>query len=173
VGVVRVDSPKCGCAAFSAATGGAEPAWGKILLLKLLSRFNVVGVDVEPLYLFKLASADANWLTIRQAAVSQNVANANTPGYKAKEVAPFSEVYEAAGLQMTTTQPDDVSPDLFDLASTAGKDAQPWETTLSGNSVSLEQEMLSANEINRNYSMNTAIVKSFNQMLAMSVKASS
>jgi flagellar basal-body rod protein FlgB len=128
---------------------------------------------LEPLYLFGLASADARWLTIRQAAVSQNVANANTPGFKAIEVAPFSEVYDAAGLQMTATQPDHLTPDLFDLASTAAKEAAPWETTYSGNTVSLEQEMLSANEINREYSMNTAIVKSFNQMLSMSVKASS
>lgn len=136
-------------------------------------RFNVVSVKVGPLYLFSLASADARWLAIRQAAVSQNVANANTPGYKADKVPAFSQVYEASGLQMATTQPDHVSPDLFELASTAGKSEKPWETTLSGNSVSLEQEMLNANEINRNYSMNTAIVKSFNQMLAMSVKESS
>ena len=48
----------------------------------------------------------------------------------------------------------------------------PWEVTYSGNSVSLEQEMLSANEVNRNYSLNMAIVKGFNQMLSMSVKGS-
>ncbi|HEY5225544.1 MAG TPA: flagellar basal body rod protein FlgB [Methylovirgula sp.] len=168
----RVDAPKCGCAPFAALDWCAEPASGKILILKQVSRFNVVSADVEPLYLFSLASADARWLTIRQTAVSQNVANANTPGYKAQEVAPFSSIYESAGLQMAATQPDHLSPDLIDLASTAGKGAEPWETTLSGNSVSLEQEMLSANEINRNYSMNTAIVKSFNQMLAMSLKAS-
>ena len=135
--------------------------------------FNVVGVIVEPVYLFDLASAQARWLTIRQAAVAQNVANANTPGYKALEVAPFAEVYDAAGLQMATTQPDHLSPDPFDLASIAEKENAPWEVTYSGNSVSLEQEMLSANEVNRNYSLNMAIVKSFNQMLSMSLKGSS
>ena len=30
--------------------------------------------------------------------------------------------------------------------------------------------MLSANEVNRSYSLNTALVKSFNQMLSMSTK---
>lgn len=162
-----------GDASFAAAKASGEPAWGKILILEHLSRFNVVSTNVGPLYLFSLASADAKWLAIRQAAVSQNVANANTPGYKADEVAPFSQVYEASGLQMATTQPDHMAPDLFDLASSAGKAASPWETTFSGNSVTLEQEMLTASEINRNYSMNTAIVKSFNQMLAMSLKESS
>jgi flagellar basal-body rod protein FlgB len=137
------------------------------------ARFNVASVIVEPLYVFGLASTEARWLTIRQAVVAQNVANAYTPGYKALEVAPFADVYDTAGLQMATTQPDQLSPDLFDLASFAEKENAPWEVTYSGNSVSLEQEMLSANEVNRNYSLNMAIVKSFNQMLSMSVKGPS
>jgi flagellar basal-body rod protein FlgB len=130
-------------------------------------------VIVEPLYLFDLASAQTRWLTIRQAAVAQNVANANTPSYKAAEIAPFSQVYEAAGVQMATTQPDHLSPDPYDLASVAEKEDSPWEVTYSGNSVSLEQEMLTANEINRDYSLNMAIVKGFRQMLSMSLKGSS
>jgi flagellar basal-body rod protein FlgB len=136
-------------------------------------RFNVVGAIVEPVFLFDIASAATRWLTIRQAAVAQNVANAYTPGYKALEVAPFSEIYNAAGLQMATTQPDHLSPDPFDLASFSEKDDAPWEVTYSGNSVSLEREMLAANEVNRNYSLNMAVVKSFNQMLSMSVKGPS
>lgn len=128
---------------------------------------------VEPLYLFDLTSAQARWLTIRQAAVAQNVANANTPSYKALEIAPFSEIYDAAGMQMATTQPDHLTPDPYDLASIAEKEDSPWEVTYSGNSVSLEQEMLSANEINRDYSLNMAIVKGFHQMLSMSLKGSS
>jgi flagellar basal-body rod protein FlgB len=125
---------------------------------------------VEPLYLFGLASAQSRWLAIRQTVVAQNVANANTPAYKAMAVAPFGDVFDAAGLQMATTQPDHMVPDSFDFASIAEKENTPWEVTYSGNSVSLEQEMLSANEVNRDYSMNTAIVKSFNQMLSMSAK---
>ncbi len=71
---------------------------------------------------------------------------------------------------MAVTQPDHLSPDPFDLASMTEKDDTPWEVTYSGNSVSLEQEMLTANEVNRDYSLNMAIVRSFNQMLSMSVK---
>ena len=131
-----------------------------------------MSVIVEPLYLFDLASAQSRWLTIRQAAVAQNVANANTPGYKALEIAPFSDVYDAAGMQMSVTQPDHLSPDPYDLASMSEKDDTPWEVTYSGNSVSLEQEMLTANEVNRDYSLNMAIVRGFHQMLSMSLKGS-
>ncbi|MGO9133199.1 MAG: flagellar basal body rod protein FlgB [Methylovirgula sp.] len=125
---------------------------------------------MEPLYLFGLASAEARWLTIRQTVVAQNVANANTPGYKAMQVAPFSDVFNAAGMQMAATDPAHMQPDSYDIASVAEKENTPWEVSYSGNSVSLEQEMLSANEVNRSYSLNTALVKSFNQMLSMSTK---
>lgn len=128
---------------------------------------------MEPVYLFGLAATQARYLAIRQAAVAENVANANTPGYKALEVAPFSAVYDAAGVQMATTNSEHLSTDPFDLASIAEKDSTPWEVTYSGNSVSLDQEMLNANEVNRDYSLNMAISKAFNQMLTMSVKGPS
>lgn len=128
---------------------------------------------MEPLYLFGLASAESRWLTIRQTVVAQNVANANTPGYKAMEVQPFDDVYNATGMQMAATQPDHMQPDAFDVTSISEKESSPWEVTYSGNSVSLEQEMLKAGEVSRGYSLNTAIVKSFNQMLSMSTKGPS
>jgi flagellar basal-body rod protein FlgB len=40
----------------------------------------------------------------------------------------------------------------------------------SGNSVSLEQEMTKGGEVNRDYSMNAAIVRSFHRMLLSGVK---
>lgn len=132
--------------------------------------FNAVSMLVEPIYLFGLAATQARYLAIRQAAVAENVANVNTPGYKALDVAPFSAVYDAAGLQMTTTNASDLSPNLFDLASASENGARPWEVTYSGNSVSLEQEMLNANEVNRSYSLNMAVSTAFNQMLTTSVK---
>jgi flagellar basal-body rod protein FlgB len=127
-------------------------------------------VIVEPLYLFSLAATQTRYLAIRQAAVAENVANANTPGYKAVDVAPFSAVYDSAGLQMAVTHANDLSQNLFDLAAISSKETTPWEVTYSGNSVSLEQEMLKSDEINRDYSLNTQLTTIFNRMLATSVK---
>ncbi len=44
------------------------------------------------------------------------------------------------------------------------------EVKPSGNSVSLEQELIKADEVNRAYALNTSIVKSFHRMLMMSAK---
>lgn len=125
---------------------------------------------MQPLYLFGLASTQGRYLEIRQTAIAENVANVNTPGYKAVDVAPFSAVYDSAGSQMAMTHADDISPDLFDLAAISTKETTPWEVSYSGNSVSLEQEMLKADEVNRDYSMNMAVSTAFNRMLATSVK---
>ena len=45
-----------------------------------------------------------------------------------------------------------------------------WETMHSGNSVSLEQELIKAGEINRSYRLNTSVVKSFHRMMLNSMK---
>jgi flagellar basal-body rod protein FlgB len=127
---------------------------------------------LEPVYLFDLASAQQHWLAVRQATVAENVANANTPGYIAKDVAPFDDVLEQAQLQLTSTNPDHMSLDPL-TADDATKDTSSWEVVPSGNSVSMEHEMLKANAVGRDYSMNTAIVKAFAQMFTISVKGPS
>lgn len=125
---------------------------------------------MEPIYLFDLAASQARWLAVRQATVAENIANANTPGYMAKDVVPFGDIYQQTQLQLVTTNPAHMGSDPIDLSSMAGQDEQPWEVTPSGNSVSMEHEMLKANEVGRDYSMNTAIVKAFHQMMSLSLK---
>ena len=122
-----------------------------------------------PVYLFDVASSHAQWLSLRQAAISSNVANANTPGYKAQDIEPFNKLLDTKVVR---------SPSRLRSTSTTGtslraqgmRKAESWEVVHSGNSVSLEQEMLKAGDINRDYSLNTAIVKSFHRMFMNSAK---
>ena len=121
-------------------------------------------------YLFGLSSHRAEWLTARQAVVAENVANANTPTYRAKDVTPFSEVLETTALQMSGTSANH-------LVASAGRDfgvdetkQKPWDVTHSGNSVSLEQEMLKAGEISRDFTLSTSVAKSFHRMFMSTLK---
>lgn len=125
---------------------------------------------MEPVYLFDLASQQERWLSVRQTALAENVSNANTPGFKARDVAPFEEVFNDASLQMAATNPAHLGGDPLAPDGIGVKEAAGWEITHSGNSVSLEKEMIKAGEVNRTYSLNASIVKAFNQMLAESVK---
>ena len=125
---------------------------------------------MEAIHLFDLAARQARWLSVGQAAVSANVANANTPGYKAQSVRPFADILDHTQLQMVATQPDHLGVGPADAEPVDLVDQDGWETTESGNSVSLEQEMIKAGDIHRDFAMNTGLVKAFHGMLMASVK---
>jgi flagellar basal-body rod protein FlgB len=125
-----------------------------------------------PIYLFDLASQQANWLSVRQATIARNIANANTPGFTALEVKPFQDVLDQAGLRMATTNVHHIALGGEEAASAAvSKDTGATDVTTSGNSVSVERELMKAGDVNRGYSLNMAVVKAFNRMLLESVKS--
>jgi flagellar basal-body rod protein FlgB len=125
---------------------------------------------VGPLYLLGLASSQARWLELRQSTIAANVANANTPGFKARDVEPFSKILDGTPVRLAATDPShlQVSAAETDTRATAKKDS--WEVVHSGNSVSVEQEMVKAGDVNRDYSLNTAIMRSFHRMLLSGAK---
>ena len=120
--------------------------------------------------LFNIVSRHNTWLAVRQTAVAGNIANANTPGYKALDVEPFEKVLESTRLSMQTTQAGHMTDGAAKAAAVDARKSEPWETSHSGNSVSLEQELISAGEVNRAYRLNTGIAKAFHRMLLASAK---
>jgi flagellar basal-body rod protein FlgB len=125
---------------------------------------------VTPVRLFELASQQAHWLSVRQSTIAENVANANTPGFHALDVQPFENILDNVPLTMATTNKAHLTDDGSEVAATGTKADTPWEVLHSGNSVSLEQEMIKAGDVNREFSLNTNIVKAFNRMILASVK---
>ena len=127
---------------------------------------------MQPLALFSLASQEASWLSARQATISNNVANANTPGYRAADVQPFSAVLSHLQLPMAATSPGHLQPAAFGGGKVKVKPTDSWDVVYSGNSVDLEQEMMKAGDVNRAHSLNVNVVRSFHQMLMNAVKGS-
>lgn len=128
------------------------------------------GAVVGPLYLFELASSQARYLELRQSTIATNVANVNTPGFKARDVEPFNKVLDGTPVRLATTSPShlQLSAAETDTRKIAKKDS--WDVVHSGNSVSLEQEMIKGSDVSRDYSMNSAVVRSFHRMLLSSAK---
>lgn len=120
--------------------------------------------------IFSLAARQSSWLLARQELVAQNVANANTPGYKAVDLKPFEASLENASLQLSVSSPAHFGlGDAREMSQPASA-ADAAEAYYSGNDVSEEQEMGKAGEIARAYALNTAIVKAFNGMILQAVK---
>jgi flagellar basal-body rod protein FlgB len=107
--------------------------------------------------LFGLLKGRLGYLNQRQRLISQNVANADTPGYAAKDLKPFT--FDQA--MKASRGPGGVAPARTDAAHLPGT-ARPtsvWrsggapdsETTLDGNSVVLEEQMLKMGEARMGY----------------------
>ncbi len=121
-------------------------------------------------YLFDLTSRQAQWLAVRQSTISGNIANANTPGYRARDVEPFTDILDKTKLAMAATSNGHMGLGVSQAEASKVKKSETWDTVYSKNSVSLEQELIKAGEVNRQHSLNTSIVKAFHRMLLSSVK---
>jgi flagellar basal-body rod protein FlgB len=118
--------------------------------------------------LFNIVSRHNQWLAVRQTAIAGNIANANTPGFRAQDVQAFEMAVEQARLAMAATQPGHLSTGPADAPVTELRRGDPWEVSHSGNNISLEQELLKAGEVNRAFRLNTSVARVFHRMILTS-----
>lgn len=128
---------------------------------------------MNPIQLFSLASRQADWLSIRQEVVAGNIANANTPQFRARDITPFEVVLDTTrSTAMARTHPSHIS------ATEGSDDVEVDEAELndeigiqeSGNSVSIATELTKTGEIKRQYELNANLVSSFHRMMLQTVK---
>ena len=91
--------------------------------------------------LFDLLERKLSWVANRQQVVAQNISNADTPGYRSKDVAPF-----AAMLDQFDIQPAKTSPlHLAGFSPSTSTHRQPTgERAPDGNAVGLEDQLTKA-----------------------------
>lgn len=123
-----------------------------------------------PVHLFELISRRNEWLSVRQSLVAGNIANANTPGFKAKDVIPFEAVLNRASLEQAMTQPGHLKLGMSGIADSRSAKNIDGFVHHSGNSVSLEAELLKAGEVSRDHRLATSVHKSFHRMLLSTTK---
>lgn len=126
---------------------------------------------MEPIPLLSLASRKSAWLATRQTTVADNIANMNTPGYRQKDVAPFSDVMAQTNLQMASTDPGHLPVEgVSTIDATRTDEDGGFEVTESGNTVGMEGQLAKAGEVARDYALTTNIVRSFHNLLMASLK---
>ena len=122
----------------------------------------------QNLDIMQTSAAMARHAGARQAITATNMANADTPGYRAMRMAPFADTYRPQSPdQMKTTRQGHRSVEAAGQPS--GVVHADAEAAPNGNSVSLEQEMVSAVEIQREHSRALAIYKHSLDVLRMSI----
>lgn len=115
-------------------------------------------MDIAAIGLFQAAGSRLDYLAERHRLVAQNVVNANTPGYRSRDLAPFEAVM--GGLKPVVP----ARTDAMHLAGSRSggqvaeqRRAETWEVNPDGNGVSLEQEMIKASETRETYNLVTGI----------------
>ncbi|MBK4216390.1 FlgB family protein [Paracoccus caeni] len=123
----------------------------------------------EKIEMMQMARALGRHVAERQNIVARNIANSDTPGYKARDLEPFETAYHRLNAApMRATDPRHLSvPDW----TPAGAQVMSGETGVSpnGNSVSLEAELLKAAELKRGHDLSLAIYRSGLDMLRTSI----
>jgi flagellar basal-body rod protein FlgB len=124
---------------------------------------------LEEIDLFRLAGDRMRYLTERQTVVAKNIANADTPGFRAQDSAPFTfdsallrtgasatNAGSAASLTLARTQPQHIA-----LSPRGGAVQRPAKSNSygekpDGNTVSLEEQMVKSTDIGNGFALATA-----------------
>lgn len=127
-------------------------------------------MDLSKLPLFEAMTRRMSWLGERQSVLAQNVANADTPGYTAKDVKQpsFAEFVTGASarLPMAVTDPRDIVPvhddGGFKLVAQSANERAP-----DGNAVRLEDQMMKISDTANDYALTTSLYRQQISMLKM------
>jgi len=108
-----------------------------------------MAMNIDDMPLFAMIRQRMSWLSARQNVLAQNVANADTPGFNARDLKPinFEDVLRNttstnSASSLATTDPRHIALKQTSSSDFSDVDAPDAPTTPGGNSVSLEQEMI-------------------------------
>ncbi len=107
-------------------------------------------MSLDSIPMFAILKDKMNWHQTRQNLLAQNVANADTPGYKGRDLAPFKVEHAAKRGQvlppigMARTSAAHIQGTVMaDARSNFGRNnGAGWEITPEGNGVVLEEQMI-------------------------------
>jgi flagellar basal-body rod protein FlgB len=117
-------------------------------------------MSINQLPLFSLLHENMRWLGQRQSVLAENVANADTPGYRARDLAP----QDFAAMLDHAQAGEGTGPD-----SVAEEGRNPYEVTLSGNSVALDEQLMKVSDTAARYQLASGLYSKHLAMIRMAL----
>ncbi|MEX0582398.1 MAG: flagellar basal body rod protein FlgB [Sneathiella sp.] len=121
-------------------------------------------MNLDKIPLFAALTEKMKWLTARQNVLAQNIANSDTPNYRARDLKPleFREMIEGPkkddGVDINRTNMRHIFVDEIKTYQTVvNRDSS--KTTPTGNAVLLEEEMMKVAETQIQYELTTSLYK--------------
>lgn len=126
----------------------------------------------DKINLMQLMSKRMDYLAERHKVISQNVANADTPNYRARDLRQqnFTQALKDANSRqpLAMTQPNHLPPVTPQTKFAVDKDKKPYETSLDKNGVVLEEQMMKMTQNQSDYTLNAEL---YNRYTAMAKQA--
>ncbi len=128
-------------------------------------------MSMSDLPLMKAMAAKMDYLDKRQGVLSQNIANADTPGYRSKDLTEIDfgsvlkKITNSQKISLNTTQPGHMpNPNEIERAKDA-KDRMTYEVAPDKNAVILEEQMVKAAKTQMDYNLLTNLMSKQSTMM--------
>jgi flagellar basal-body rod protein FlgB len=122
-------------------------------------------MDLSKQTLFKMITERMSYLGQRQKVLAQNVANANTPGYQARDLKPLNFKdqihHEMTRVTPVMTQANHLPPVTPQEPFEIQKQKRPYETALDKNGVVLEEQAQKIAATQVDYQAATSLYKKY------------
>ncbi|KFE35670.1 flagellar basal body rod protein FlgB [Thioclava atlantica] len=117
-------------------------------------------MKLDTISFFNLASDRMQWLAARQKVLAENIANADTPNYRARDVTDFESFLEKSnsGTRAAGGAQQEVTVETV-------RAGGAWDSSLDGNDVTLEQQSVMASENAEQYRLATNLYRKAYQLL--------
>jgi flagellar basal-body rod protein FlgB len=125
-------------------------------------------MDLSKFSVFRMMSGKMRWLAERQGVLSENIANADTPKYRAKDLkeVDFRKLDGATDFQieLVRTHPSHYGRSGVKSAFGSKNERDPYETLPKGNAVVLEEQLMKVAQTKHDYELMTRLYRKHLQM---------
>ncbi len=134
------------------------------------------GLPVGDLKMFSMLRSKMHWHQSRQRVLAENIANADTNGYRARDLAKFKfdralKPYKSAGLQTSMTNEGHLQGKAIIRTDQFGsKRVDSFEVTPEGNGVVLEEQMMKVTANQMDYQAVTSLYSKGLGMIRMAAR---
>jgi len=120
-------------------------------------------MDLGKMSLFAVLKKRMEYIGNRQEVLAENIANADTPKYIAKDLKPFDFKdlmrRQAMHVKPVGTNPQHIGTSPARLREYAENEPKPYESTINGNEVVLEEQMTKMSESQIDHELTTEVYK--------------
>ncbi len=128
-------------------------------------------MDFDKLAIFRMARMRMDWLAQRQKVLAQNIANADTPGYRAKDVRELN--FKRMALDAVDTAPKTAVTNPAHIAGGLPHvgpyreitERRTFETSIDGNPIVLEEQMEKMSRSRSGYTLALSLIRKNINML--------